>query len=107
MNLKTTLQRVLAEFEKNGWEKMCRYDNEPDGAVMIDLESAKSFISQALTESLKEFSAAIEIEKTNHKFWDGYFLGGEDSPEIKAMNKGYLAALQAIEEKKQKYLKGE
>lgn len=98
MNLMTTLEKVLAEFDKKGFNKpllvswgyeecLCGKEECECGKML------KSFVSQALTESLKEFSAAIEIEKKT--------FPERESDQYDA---GFAAALQAIEERKQKYL---
>lgn len=56
MNLKTTLQRVLAEFDEKRLYQATHCED--------CLKALKAFISQALTESLKEAFAA---EKENEK----------------------------------------
>lgn len=124
MNLHDTLQKVLAEFEQGNYffvieyldcekkwhtqnlvindhvspekayEMAVQYAKEFGGRVsdFVENKAIKEFITKVLTESLKEFSAAIAIEKKT--------FPERESDEY---DSGYVAALQAIEEKKTEY----
>lgn len=137
MNLKTTLQRVLAEFEQGNYffvieyldrekkwhtqnlvindhvspekayEMAVQHAKEFGGRVsnFVENKAIKEFITKALTESLKEFSAAIEVGKKTWPLWGRDTAPAEgDTTRAKDKNEGFNAALQAIEERKQKYL---
>lgn len=101
MNLKTTLEKVLAEFDEKRLYQATHCED--------CRETIKSFLSQSLTESLKEFSAAIEVEKKHegskvsfYPLLDGTIWEISTYEEKQSFN----AALQAIEEKRKIYFHG-
>jgi soluble cytochrome b562 len=102
------IQKLVEEFEKNGWTKMCRYDEDgkvEDDTIMIDLETAKKWVKNALTEAyeagrkeklttgtlqnMEEYAAtecASQEEKLLHSspkeiFAEGYQKGIEEAIE--------------------------
>lgn len=83
-NLNDTIQRVLANAKKRSIVIGYR---EGDA-----FKEAPELFKELLTESFKEFSAAIEVDEV----MANQFIAGQSY--------GFNAALQAIEEKKQKYL---
>ena len=50
------IARIVKEFEENGWQKGMRAGKDTPfaGELMIDMESAKAWLTQTLTTLLNE-----------------------------------------------------